>query len=53
MYQSHSKKCEHELKYCEQCNIVYCVMCKEEWTKPYFNYTYTPGTEYTTSTKKL
>lgn len=24
-------KCEHELKHCEQCDIVYCTKCNKEW----------------------
>lgn len=27
------KKCEHQLKFCEHCNIVYCDKCNEEWKK--------------------
>jgi len=44
MHTSHPKKCEHKLVYCEQCNIVYCKTCGEEWKKEYSNYTWTyPG----------
>lgn len=25
--------CEHELKHCEKCNVVYCEKCGEEWGK--------------------
>ena len=52
--------CEHELKYCKICDVVYCENCKKEWkyyiawyNQPY-KVTYTdehgtPGT-YTTRT---
>jgi hypothetical protein len=26
-------ECEHELKYCKQCDIVYCEKCSKEWIK--------------------
>ncbi len=34
MHNTHPKKCEHKLVHCEQCDIVYCEVCKEEWNKP-------------------
>lgn len=38
-------KCNHNLKYCEHCDIVYCTKCSEEWKKNYNSFTYTsPGT---------
>lgn len=27
------KECEHELKYCRKCDIVYCEKCNAEWKK--------------------
>ena len=30
MNHNHSE-CEHELKLCKQCDIVYCAMCGKEW----------------------
>jgi hypothetical protein len=27
------KKCEHELKYCEECDLVFCKKCKKEWVQ--------------------
>lgn len=30
----HSRDCKHELKFCEHCNVVYCVKCKTEWKPP-------------------
>jgi hypothetical protein len=24
--------CEHDLKYCEKCDVVYCTKCGKEWT---------------------
>lgn len=41
---SHPKKCEHKLKYCEQCNVVHCETCKEEWRKETASWAYTNGT---------
>lgn len=28
------KECEHELKFCSKCNVVYCELCNSEWRKP-------------------
>jgi hypothetical protein len=25
--------CEHELKHCKKCDVVYCEKCKGEWVK--------------------
>jgi len=25
--------CEHKLKFCEKCDMVFCEVCKEEWKK--------------------
>ena len=33
--------CEHKLKYCEHCDIVYCEKCKKEWKKEVSNFTWT------------
>ncbi len=37
--------CNHELKYCKVCDVVYCEKCKTEWVKsliwtqqPYITY---------------
>jgi len=24
-------ECEHELRYCKKCDVVYCIKCKREW----------------------
>lgn len=24
-------QCDHELKYCQVCDVTYCVKCKREW----------------------
>lgn len=32
--------CQHELKYCEHCDVVYCKKCKREWGKTQYVYTY-------------
>lgn len=46
MHSSHPVKCIHTLVHCEQCDVIYCSLCKEEWKKLYysFNTTY-PSTE--------
>ncbi len=31
-------KCEHELKYCDHCDVVYCTKCKKEWIGMIPNY---------------
>lgn len=30
-------KCEHKLKYCDHCDVVYCTKCKREWEQRYIN----------------
>ena len=32
---NHQCVCEHNLKYCYYCGIVYCLKCGEEWKKHY------------------
>ncbi len=42
--------CDHELKYCGTCDLVYCRECKREWGghrhywPPYYSGTYYVGT---------
>ena len=49
---SHHKHChcDHDLKYCSHCDVVYCTKCGKEWgqkhycypwTYPYYPWTYT------------
>ncbi len=44
--------CDHELKHCEHCDVVYCRKCKREWGEkkteyvPYYPYPYTPYIPY-------
>lgn len=33
-------ECEHELKYCKKCDVVYCTKCKREWNDHVPNYKY-------------
>lgn len=40
-HNSHPQKCKHELEYCEQCNVVFCKKCKEEWKKEMTSFSYT------------
>ncbi len=37
------KECEHELKYCSKCNVVYCEICNKEW----YSYSITVSSPYT------
>lgn len=48
------KECEHKLKYCKKCAVVYCTLCGREWhetlqvttgttTKPIPPYFYADG----------
>lgn len=47
--------CNHELKYCSHCDVVYCIKCGKEWGYYYFNpyypyivtYKYTDGANQT------
>ena len=32
--------CEHELKYCRVCDVVYCEKCRREWKKDGYTYFY-------------
>lgn len=31
-------ECQHELKYCAVCDVVYCSKCGREWGKPLVTY---------------
>lgn len=31
--------CQHELKYCKKCDVVYCEKCQKEWSINFFTYT--------------
>jgi hypothetical protein len=32
--------CDHKLRYCEACDVVYCKSCKKEWGKYVQSWTY-------------
>ncbi len=38
------KVCEHEIKYCNVCDIAYCEKCGKQWYA--YTITYTPYTTY-------
>jgi hypothetical protein len=38
--------CLHDLKYCEHCDVVYCVKCDREWGGHSHSYWYWGGTPY-------
>lgn len=40
-YHSH---CQHDLKYCNHCDIVYCTKCGREWGQQHYHYSYTAPT---------
>lgn len=40
MYHNHSH-CQHDLKYCHHCDIVYCTRCGKEWGKQHYHYNIT------------
>ena len=42
------EKCVHEIKFCANCDVVYCEKCKDEWKKNWSNLTYTTGPNYGT-----
>lgn len=65
-HDKHHDHCEHEMKHCGKCDLVYCVKCSKEWGAecslthfPY--YWYVPGTAsdpayqypWTTTTAKM
>ena len=40
----HNCSCDHNLKYCGHCDVVYCTKCGREWGRYYYNsypWTYT------------
>ncbi len=44
-------ECEHNLKFCKKCNVVYCAKCKKEWNDHVPNYfQYYPIWSYQTAT---
>lgn len=40
MNHNHHCHCEHKLKFCSHCDLVYCEKCSAEWKKPTNNWTY-------------
>lgn len=43
MHDHYSFECQHDLKYCPHCDVVYCSKCKREWgTTFYYPYRYYP-----------
>jgi len=46
---NHSHVCEHTLKYCGICDVVYCEKCGSEWKKPVYYWTY-PNVTYPNGT---
>ncbi len=56
----HHNHCEHELKYCEKCDVVYCKKCSKEWktqtyyyTYPTYPWTWTSGTYSITTSDEI
>lgn len=48
---NHFEICEHELKICTVCNVVYCPKCRNEWVQKTVMYYYTyPQITYTDGT---
>lgn len=52
-HNSHPKKCEHILKHCEQCDVVYCETCKKEWKIESLQWSYSIPNTQCTSTYSL
>jgi len=42
------KKCNHTLRFCEHCDVVYCTKCEAEWKKSGSTITWTGGGSQTT-----
>ena len=40
----HNCGCEHDLKYCGHCDVVYCSKCGKEWKQYFYYYSYYPYT---------
>ena len=38
------EECEHQLKYCKVCDVVYCTKCKKEWGQSHYTWGYTTPT---------
>ena len=39
-------KCEHDVKYCEVCDVAYCEKCGKQWHSYTMTYTYPTFTVY-------
>ena len=39
-------QCQHELVYCQVCNVVYCTKCNREWHQGQCQHTHLPFTGY-------
>ena len=44
--------CEHTLKLCKVCDVVYCEQCKSQWRRNTYTYTY-PNVWYNTCNNHL
>ena len=42
--------CEHNLKYCAKCDVVYCEKCSKEWSSSLTTWTYCNIPSFTTGT---
>lgn len=40
MNHSHHNHCEHQVKYCQQCDVCYCEKCGIEWKANKYTYYY-------------
>lgn len=40
------KVCEHEIKYCNICDVAYCEKCGKQWYSNTYYISYTPPTTY-------
>lgn len=50
MHKHNELICQHELKYCKPCDIVFCEKCKSEWSAKHLNLSdYFKPTKYKSS----
>jgi len=40
MHEHNYQGCDHNLRYCGHCDIVWCVKCRREWGRYWYSYTY-------------
>ena len=47
-HESCERRCEHEVKHCSHCGVVYCAKCDKEWFENNISYNVVPWSSWKT-----